>query len=54
MAYYGKSNNHPQADHCPPLHRPLTTNPHQLKKNVIKLRVEQAPEPVLKIQRVHQ
>ena len=51
MAYCGKSNNHPQADHCPPPHHwPLTTNPHQLKRNVVKLRVEQAPEPVLKNQ----
>ena len=33
-----------------PPHLPLTTNPHQLKRNVIKLHVEQAPKPVLKNQ----
>ena len=38
----------------PPPHRPLTTNPHKLKRNVVKLHVELAPVPVLKIQRVHQ
>ena len=38
----------------PPSHQPLTTNPHQLKRNVVKLCVEKAPEPVLKNQRVHQ
>ena len=48
MAYYGKSNNHPQADHCPPPHRSLTTNPHQLKRNVVKLCVEQAPRTSFK------
>ena len=38
MAYYGKSNNHPQADHCPPPHPPsaLDHKPSSAKKERCK------------------
>ena len=32
MAYYGKSNNHPQADHCPPPPSALDHKPPSAKK----------------------